>query len=230
LKRPRKSAPPPFDYGAFWEDLIVDLQDPVFREQFIDVSIQLQADYQDMMLSEELEREKVTATHDEWEDCTGRNFFVHKRNTGCDINGCAIHNPSYHPLSDAKQYMRADKAWLIERICDHGIGHPDPDSASFIAKQEGNGSIWVHGCDGCCRPLKCYCGCEEGAHMGKPRGCLAHGFHEYSTKEPERFVGEPYTSKGWGPHVHYYSYGDDGIGHSGSFCSCGKEEPDDMTF
>jgi hypothetical protein len=30
----------------------------------------------------------------------------------------------------------------MERICDHGVGHPDPDE--FMA------DVWVHGCDGCC--------------------------------------------------------------------------------
>jgi hypothetical protein len=144
-----------FEYGAFWEDLIEDLADPEFREAFIDVSLQFMQDYHSDKLAEEQfydsYEEVQRRTHDEWSDSTGRKFWVHKRNTGCDVNGCAIHNPSYHPLSDAKQFMRADKSWLIERVCEHGIGHPDPDSASFIAKQEGNTSIWVHGCDGCCR-------------------------------------------------------------------------------
>lgn len=62
MKRPRNFGPPPFDYGAFWEDLIVDLQDPVFREQFIDVTVQLQADYQEMALAEETERERGVLT------------------------------------------------------------------------------------------------------------------------------------------------------------------------
>lgn len=25
----------------------------------------------------------------------------------------------------------------------------------------------------------CYCGCPEGAHMGRPRGCAEHGFHSF---------------------------------------------------
>jgi hypothetical protein len=32
----------------------------------------------------------------------------------------------------------------MERICEHGIGHPDPDQ---IMRDEAG---WVHGCDGCC--------------------------------------------------------------------------------
>ncbi len=201
-RRGMRLVPPPFDYGAFWEDLILDLQDPEFREQFIDTTLQLQSDYQTMMLAEELAEENRTQTHDEWKDCTGRKFYVHKRNALCDEDGCAIHNPTDHVMSDFKQFMREDKSFLIERICPHGIGHPDPDSARFIAKQEGNGSINVHGCDGCCR------------EKWPPT------YREY-----QRDYGDkPYN--GWGPHIHRYEYGDDDNGHSGSFCQCGKEEPD----
>ena len=38
---------------------------------------------------------------------------------------------------------------ILERLCMHGIGHPDRDSALYlesIGKSEEN----VHGCDGCC--------------------------------------------------------------------------------
>ena len=51
---------------------------------------------------------------------------------------------------------------LIEWICEHGIGHPDEDSAERIANiykewkdgscsKEDAISAWrIHGCDGCC--------------------------------------------------------------------------------
>ena len=181
-----------FEYSQFWADLIEDLADPEFREAFIDNTILFMEEYHESMLDKELELEEFGSTHDTWSDCTGRQFFVHKRNVGCDIDGCAIHNPSYHPLSDARQYMRVDKGYLIERICDHGVGHPDPDSASFMAKTGWGKGIWIHGCDGCCR-------------------------------EPEKPAK---VKRGWGPHVHHYEWGDDGIGHSGSFCRCGQEEPE----
>lgn len=48
---------------------------------------------------------------------------------------------------------------LMERICTHGIGHPDPDHMAHlqrlvsgrIATQEYVDAEAVHGCDGCCR-------------------------------------------------------------------------------
>lgn len=36
---------------------------------------------------------------------------------------------------------RADRR-LLERLCPHGVGHPDPDDRSADR---------VHGCDGCCQ-------------------------------------------------------------------------------
>lgn len=43
---------------------------------------------------------------------------------------------------------RSDKQ-VMERICHHGIGHPDPDDAAY---NESIGMEWlnIHGCDGCC--------------------------------------------------------------------------------
>lgn len=62
---------------------------------------------------------------------------------------CPFHNPSDHPLKDAEIYIRTDKDMLVERICEHGIGHDDPDSVAYFHSK---GKMWagVHGCDGCC--------------------------------------------------------------------------------
>lgn len=38
---------------------------------------------------------------------------------------------------------------FVERFCDHGIGHSDPDSVAFFSKNGLHGT-GVHGCDGCC--------------------------------------------------------------------------------
>lgn len=59
--------------------------------------------------------------------------------------------------------VRYDRWCMAERICPHGVGHPDPDSIEWMKRtifqdQDGiknciydmaGGSI--HGCDGCCR-------------------------------------------------------------------------------
>lgn len=65
---------------------------------------------------------------------------------------CVIHKPSEHKLMGSPMVLRG--SGLIERICRHGIGHYDPDSAAwfeFVNPQGGAHSI--HGCDGCCGPL-----------------------------------------------------------------------------
>lgn len=67
---------------------------------------------------------------------------------------CPFHNPSDHHMTEWRKHIRYDKFCLVERTCEHGIGHPDPDSASFIAEvnPQASGSIWIHSCDGCCYP------------------------------------------------------------------------------
>ena len=62
---------------------------------------------------------------------------------------CPFHNPSDHPLKDAPIHIRGDKMMLVERICEHGIGHDDPDSVAYFHSK---GEMWagIHGCDGCC--------------------------------------------------------------------------------
>ena len=55
------------------------------------------------------------------------------RNGGWDDN----------PLAHCRTHWREDR-FIMERICEHGVGHPDPDDKRV---REGDG---VHGCDGCC--------------------------------------------------------------------------------
>lgn len=63
---------------------------------------------------------------------------------------CALHSPSSHPMITWKLVYREDIG-LLERVCEHGIGHPDPDSVKFLIEQMGmDESITVHGCDDCC--------------------------------------------------------------------------------
>lgn len=88
-----------------------------------------------------------TATHDTWTDCTGTKFWVHRWKLECR-EGCAIHAPSQHVMSHLPQLMR--ESTLIERVCPHGTGHPDPDSMRYF-NSVGMDALGVHGCDGCCR-------------------------------------------------------------------------------
>lgn len=60
----------------------------------------------------------------------------------CADNDCPIHNPSIHNMVGWPTYFREDTG-VMERICKHGIGHPDPDDPQ--SKHE------VHGCCGCCK-------------------------------------------------------------------------------
>lgn len=74
-------------------------------------------------------------------------FRVH--NESVCMPPCPFHAPSDHPLKDAEMHIRGDKKGLVERICEHGIGHDDPDSVAYMHKI---GERWagIHGCDGCC--------------------------------------------------------------------------------
>jgi hypothetical protein len=79
-----------------------------------------------------------------WTDSYGNQLFgVHAAGT-CFGEFCPIHNVSDHPLKDAPQRWRSD--YRLERVCEHGIGHPDPDDYKSRAIKS------VHGCDGCCVP------------------------------------------------------------------------------
>jgi hypothetical protein len=73
---------------------------------------------------------------------------IHKE-TQCRGRHCVFHNPSEHSMVDWKMVLRLDKEAIVERICEHGVGHPDPDSLAFFEKIE-KGYLGIHGCDGCC--------------------------------------------------------------------------------
>ncbi len=65
-----------------------------------------------------------------------------------DCNGppCPIHHKSDHHMREWPQHWR-DFRRLMERVCLHGIGHPDPD-------QDLTDVDLIHGCDGCCTPTE----------------------------------------------------------------------------
>lgn len=87
---------------------------------------------------------------------TGQSLLVHNK-SDCKGAHCVIHNPSEHNMRDFPTHWRQDR-YLMERICPHGIGHPDPDDLAYkkiifsktevgkrMLKYEG-----VHGCCGIC--------------------------------------------------------------------------------
>lgn len=79
----------------------------------------------------------------------GQVINAHPKNT-CMGYWCCVHYASNHHMRDWDQYWREDKQ-VMERICEHGIGHPDPDDSKSSAITSGG----IHGCDGCCdRPYQ----------------------------------------------------------------------------
>lgn len=66
----------------------------------------------------------------------------------CAGRPCVIHHPTDHHMRGWRLHWRDDRG-IFERICDHGIGHPDPDQFDYW---ESTGQDWqgVHGCDFCC--------------------------------------------------------------------------------
>lgn len=74
-------------------------------------------------------------------------YQVHHE-TNCQGEPCAIHNRTNHSLRDWPQNWRDDRG-IIERVCPHGIGHPDPDQYEYWMRTNQPWQV-IHGCDGCC--------------------------------------------------------------------------------
>jgi hypothetical protein len=79
-------------------------------------------------------------------------LFTHRPEL-CTGRQCSVHNPSKHGLSDCPLNWRSDRG-LMERVCEHGVGHPDPDHLYYVRIT--HGEKWervgaVHGCCGCCQ-------------------------------------------------------------------------------
>lgn len=78
----------------------------------------------------------------------------------CAGEHCVIHNPSDHPMREFNLHWRQRNRPfdvglpIMERLCPHGVGHPDPDHIAAVEKLHGTATAIaesVHGCDGCCR-------------------------------------------------------------------------------
>lgn len=74
---------------------------------------------------------------------------VHSPQACAQAAGCGIHNrPSNHPLKNAPLFWR-EREYILERICEHAIAHPDKDSAAYL-RSIGQNVKNIHTCDGCC--------------------------------------------------------------------------------
>lgn len=73
---------------------------------------------------------------------------VHARTGTCD-QGCVLHNRTDHHMQHWRLIWRDDRG-IFERLCQHSIGHPDPDQGPYWAVTNQDWQ-WVHGCCGCCR-------------------------------------------------------------------------------
>lgn len=88
-----------------------------------------------------------------------RPFHSRAQCRGADQHPCPWHAPSKHGMRNFTRVIRFDKYGLVERICSHGCGHPDPDSAAFLApllqkeygwaQKDADMVLGTHGCDGC---------------------------------------------------------------------------------
>ena len=79
---------------------------------------------------------------------TGQTVWVHDKKM-CAGEHCCIHNPSDHHMKNWPTHWRDDRG-LMERLCKHGIGHPDPDDLAFKKRNSLPDAKGIHGCDGCC--------------------------------------------------------------------------------
>lgn len=68
--------------------------------------------------------------------------------TSCEGRPCVIHRPTPHHMADWTLHWRDDRG-IFERICEHGIGHPDLDQFDYWRSVDQDSQA-VHGCDGCC--------------------------------------------------------------------------------
>lgn len=72
--------------------------------------------------------------------------------SGCSGRPCPVHHRTDHTMRTFPQHWRRDRG-LMERICRHGIGHPDPDQwdhwIEVLGEEEANAML-IHGCCGCC--------------------------------------------------------------------------------
>lgn len=66
----------------------------------------------------------------------------------CPGRPCVAHAPSMHPMEHWPLTYTLNEGMAL-RTCEHGIQHPDPDSAAW-ERVDGKCPADRHTCDGCC--------------------------------------------------------------------------------
>lgn len=75
---------------------------------------------------------------------------THPESSCAGQSACPLHNPTDHHMRGWEVVWRDDTG-VLERLCPHGIGHPDPDQFPYW-DANGMEARAVHGCDLCCKP------------------------------------------------------------------------------
>lgn len=69
----------------------------------------------------------------------------------CDGWPCCIHRPSRHGMRTWPLYLdQSGPMPLMWRICDHGVGHVDPDAVEWIRRTAFEILVDNDECDECC--------------------------------------------------------------------------------
>ncbi len=76
---------------------------------------------------------------------TNESLSKHHPEGHCFGDVCALHKRTEHSMRQFPQHYREDRG-IMERLCSHGIGHPDPDDYRIVTGEDPG----IHGCDGCC--------------------------------------------------------------------------------
>ena len=120
---------------AGWHDAAWQAPDAATRWQPLDIdeAIAGAAEWNADMLAE-LRKDSVALEN------TNRVIYNAHPADRCLGENCTLHNRSNHHMREWPQHWREDRM-LMERICPHGVGHPDPDEIAIDH---------THGCDGCC--------------------------------------------------------------------------------
>lgn len=136
---------------------------------------------------------------------TGQKLWNIHPSDKCAGEYCVIHNPSNHSMRDFPTHWRSDRG-LMERICPHGVGHPDPDGLAYALSLDH--SAGLHGCDGCCSrtlPIPCFnCGENHDCAWCDPSSYDEDDFvevHDY-WNDPE-WVDQNAAPNGIGPICKY---------------------------